>query len=155
MSRNRKDSDFVYFEDRGTVLDAPIDAVWDFWLTDNEFHTKAHKKTLRNMKWKELNDITGEGNCEVIRGGKWTKMRFRMTVVPPLVRVQEEIGGRRDGQKMVWVYAPKGKRTVVDVFVHTRKEVAGEIRQTLIEAHEEDVPALREFMRARRRVRKS
>jgi hypothetical protein len=124
-------------------------------LTDDEFHPKAHHDSLRKMKWKDLNKITGEGSCEVVRGGKWRKMRFRITTIPPLVRIVEEFGGRYNGQKMVFLYTPKGKRTAVDVFVQTRKEVADETRRTLAQSHKEDVPMLREFLRNRESVRKS
>ncbi|MHB1908950.1 MAG: hypothetical protein ACYCQJ_08790 [Nitrososphaerales archaeon] len=150
--KNNGGSEMIYFEDRGTVLDAPIDVVWDFMVKDNEFHPKAHQNGLRNMKWKDLNEITGEGSCEVVRGGKWTKMKFRMTTIPPYVRISEEFGGRYAGQKMVFLYTPKGRnKTAVDVFVYAPKRVAKEIRATLSEAHEEDVPMLREFARAQRK----
>ena len=141
----------VYFEDRGTVLDAPIDVVWDFIMKDNEFHPKAHQNGLRNMKWKDLNEISGEGTCEVMRGGKWRKMKFRITTIPPYVRIVEEFGGRYAGQKFVLLYTPKGRnKTAVDVFVYTRKRVAKEMRETFANAHEEDVPMLREFARKQR-----
>lgn len=152
MPRKRRGARFVYFEDRGSVLDAPLDVVWEFMLTDNEFHPKAHHDSLRNMEWKGLNELTGEGTCEVVRGGKWRKMRFRITAIPPFVRISEEFGGQYDGQKMVFLYTPKGKRTAVDVFVLTRKEVAEETRRTLAQAHEEDVPMLREFLSSRKSV---
>lgn len=146
-----KDSQkMVYFEDRRSILDAPIDVVWEFMLTDNDFHSKAHHNSLRNMKWKDLSEITGEGTCEVVRGGKWSRMRFRVTSIPPFVRISEEFAGRYGGTKMVFLYTPKGKRTVIDVFVLTPKEVEEEIRQTLVQAHEEDVPMLREFLRSRK-----
>lgn len=154
MPRKKRESELVYFEDRGTVYDAPIDVVWDFMLTDNEFHPKAHHSTLRRMKWKDVNDITGEGTCEVLRGGKWDKMRFRMTTVPPLVRIQEDFAGRHAGQKVVYLYTPKGKRTAVDVFVWAPKDAAEEMRRSLASAFEEDVPALREYVRAHGSARK-
>ena len=55
----------IYFEDRGTVLDAPIDVVWDFMVKDNEFHPMAHQNGLRNMKWKDLNEITGKAHAKL------------------------------------------------------------------------------------------
>ncbi|MDG6997935.1 MAG: hypothetical protein JRN15_02340, partial [Nitrososphaerota archaeon] len=137
---------------RGTVLDAPIDVVWDFMVKDNEFHPKAHQNNLRNMKWKDLNEISGEGTCEVMRGGKWRKMKFRITTIPPYVRIVEEFEGRYAGQKMVFLYVPKGRnKTAVDVFVYTDKRVAKEMRETLANAHKDDIPMLREFARAQRK----
>ena len=147
-SKKNSRSEMIYFEDRGTVLDAPIDVVWDFMLKDNEFHSKAHQKSLRNMKWKNLNEITAEGTCEVVRGGKWRKMKFRITNVPPYVRIVEEFEGRYAGQKMLFLYIPKGKnKTAVDVFVYAAKRVASEMREGLANAHKEDIPMLREFVK--------
>lgn len=153
MPQKRKEAKLVYFEDKGTVLDAPIDVVWDFMLKDNVYHPKAHHNSLRKMKWKVINEITGEGTCEVVRGGTWTKMRFRMTTIPPFVRIIEEFAGRYAGQKMVFLYSPKGKnRTAVNVFVLAPKDVAEQTRRDLAHAHEEDVPMLREFLRSRKAV---
>jgi hypothetical protein len=151
LQKRRKEAELVYFEDRGSVLDAPIDVVWDYILKDNDYHSKAHHASLRNMKWKDLSEITGEGSCEVVRGGKWSKMRFRVTTIPPFVRISEEFGGRYAGQKMVFLYTPKGrKRTAIDVFVLTPKDVAEETRRTLAQAHEEDAPMVRAFSRSRK-----
>lgn len=148
LSEKNGGNEMIYFEDRGTVLDAPIDVVWDFILKDNVYHPKAHQTGLRNMKWKDLNEITGEGTCVVMRGVKWRKMKFRITTIPPFARIVEEFGGRYDGQKFVLLYTPKGrKKTAVDVFVYTRKKLAKEMRETFAKAHEEDVPMLREFVR--------
>lgn len=155
MPRKRRASEFVYFWDRGSVYDAPVDALWDFILTDRTFHPKAHRNSLRNMKWKDISEITGEGSCEVVRGGKWTKMRFRATNIRPFVRINEEFAGRYAGLKMILLYTPKGKQTAVDVFVLSPKRVAEEIRKTLARAFDEDVPALREFLRSHESVRRS
>lgn len=152
MPRKRKKSELVYFEDRGSVINAPIDVVWEYILTDNEFHSKAHNTSLRNMKWKDLSEITGEGTCEVMRGGHWSKMKFRLTTIPPFVRISEEFEGPYAGQKMVFLYTPKGKRTAVDVFLLTPKDVAEETRRSLAHAHKEDVPMIREFLRSHEAV---
>lgn len=78
-------------------------------------------------------------------------MKFRMTIIRPFVRISEEFGGRYAGQRMVFLYTPKGKnKTAIDVFVYTRKEVANEIKDDLAKSHEEDVPMLREFARNQR-----
>jgi hypothetical protein len=75
-------------------------------------------------------------------------MKFRITTIPPFVRIQEDLAGRYAGQKKVFLYSPKGGKTVVDVYVLTPEGVAEETRRTLANAYEEDVPALREFVRA-------
>ena len=153
MPSGKRSKELVYFEDRGGVYDAPIDVVWDYIVSHNEYHAKAHHATLRNMKWKDINEITGEGTCEVMRGGRFTKMRFRLTTVPPFVRIVEEFEGRYAGQKMVLLYTPKGKKTGIDVFVLTPKEVAAEMRETLANSHNEDVPMIRAFARRKSRIR--
>jgi hypothetical protein len=148
LSEKKRGPEMICFEDRGTVLNAPIDVVWDFMLKDREYHPRAHRNTLRNMKWKRQNDITGEGTCEVIRAGRWSKMKFRMTTIPPYVRISEEFGGRYAGQKMVFLYTPNGRnKTTIDVFVYTQKRLAQEVKRELVEAHKEDLPMLREFAR--------
>jgi len=151
LSEGKEGNEMVYFEDRGTLLDAPIDVVWDFILTDNEFHSKAHHTSLRKMKWKDISEITGTGTCEVMRGGRWSKMKFRLTSIRPFVRINEEFEGPYAGQKMVFLYTPKGRRTGIDVFVIAPKAVAKATRDTLAKAHEEDVPALRGFSRQQER----
>ena len=131
------------------MYDAPIDVVWEYIMKDNDYHSKAHHNTLRKMKWKNVSEITGEGTCEVMRGGRWHKMQFRITTIPPFVRIAEEFKGRYAGQKMVFLYTPKGMKTRVDVFVLTPKAVAAEIRETLATAHDEDVPMIRAFARSK------
>ena len=63
----------VFFTDRGGLIDAPIDVVWDYILRDKEFHPKAHRGSLRNLKLKKLSEMTDLVSCEVFRGGRWTK----------------------------------------------------------------------------------
>jgi hypothetical protein len=142
-------ADFVYFEDTGSIYDAPIDILWDF-MNDDEFHPEAHRGSLRNLKWKKINEITSEANCEVVRGGRWVKMKARITTVPPLVRVDEEFEGAYAGLKMVFLYTPEGNKTGVDVYVRAPKAVVDELREALANAFREDIPMLRAFIRKRR-----
>jgi hypothetical protein len=78
-------------------------------------------------------------------------MKFRLTTIRPFVRIIEEFEGPYAGQRMVFLYTPKRKRTGIDVFVIAPKAVAKETRGTLAKAHEEDVPALRAFARQQKR----
>jgi len=149
--KRAKDSKkMVYFEDRGSVYDAPIDVLWDFILNDHEYHPKAHRRSLRNLKWNNLNEITSIASCEVVRGGKWSKMKARSTTIAPLVRIHEELEGPYAGQKMVFLYTPEGNKTRIDVFGFTPKKVEHETKQTLAKAFKEDVPMLREFARKKK-----
>ncbi len=145
--------DFVYFEDKGSVLDAPIGVVWDFMLNDEEFHPQAHSKSLRNMKWKKIDERTGLADCEVVRGGRWMKLKVRLTTIPPFVRITEDLEGSYAGSKMVFIYTPKGKKTGIDVYVLAPKALADEMRGMLAQAFREDVPMLRAFARKKRQMK--
>lgn len=141
----------IYFADRGTVLDAPIEVVWDFIEKDEEFHPKAHRATLRNFESKELSEVTTLIHCEVRRGGRWRKWVGRQTAIRPALRVNELLEGPYAGSKMVWLYTPRGAKTAVDVLCYMRssdltpEQVKHEWLSTLATAHAEDVPWLRRF----------
>jgi hypothetical protein len=148
---DKNSKEMVYFEDKGSVFDAPIDVVWDYIMSENEYHSRAHKGSLRNLKWEKLNEITSIGSCEVMRGGQWSKMKSRDTTIAPLVRIHEELEGPYAGQKMVLLYIPKGSRTEIDVFVLTPTEVEKETRSTLAKTFLEDAPMVRAFARKNRK----
>jgi hypothetical protein len=143
----------TYVEDRGTVLDAPLEVVWDFLQKDEEFHPKAHATTLRNVKWKDLSEVTGIIRCEVDDGDGWRKMVARLTTIRPAVRVVEELEGPYAGSKMVFLYSPRGRKTAVDVLCYMRsselspQEIKRKQLRTFASAHAEDVPYLRRFAR--------
>ena len=147
----------LYFRDTGSVYDAPLEAVWDFILHDEEFHPQAHRGSLRNFKWKDVNEITGVASYEVQRAGRWTKKTSRLTTIRPVARIQEELTGRYAGSKIVYLYTPKGERTGIDVFAElasdtlSPEELENEWRQTLTNSFNEDVPWLRKFVRKRDR----
>ena len=94
-------SDMTYFEDRGSVYDAPIEVLWDFMEKDEEFHPKAHTTTLRNFEAKDISEVTSLVRCEVQGGsGKWRTMVARITSIRPAVRVNEELEGPYAGSKL-------------------------------------------------------
>lgn len=144
----------TYFEDRGTVYDAPIELLWDFMEKDEEFHPKAHATTLRNIEWKELSEVTGVIRCEVRdTGTQWRKMTARLTAIRPAVRILEELEGPYAGSKVVYLYSPRGRKTAVDVLFYMRNSelTPEEIRRDRLTTHanafEEDVPFLHRFVR--------
>jgi hypothetical protein len=143
----------TYFEDRGTVLDAPLEVVWDFIEKDEEFHPKAHSGSLRNFEEKKLSEVTGLIHCEVRWGGRWRKMVTRFTSIRPAVRINEELEGPYAGSKFVLLYFPQGKRTVVDIlrYMHSSELSPEEIKRgtlrTFANSHAEDLPYLRRFAR--------
>ena len=145
----------VHFEDKGTVYEAPIEVVWDFMLHDEEFHPRAHGGGLRNLRWKDVNEITGLASFETHGTGRWIKRSSRITTVPPVARILEELTGRYAGSKIVFLYTPKGERTGVDVFAElasdtlSPEELEDEWRRTLEKSFEEDVPWLRKLVEKR------
>jgi hypothetical protein len=153
IPREPPPSSMTYVEDRGTLLDAPLEIVWDFMQGDKEFHPRAHATTLRNIKWKDLSEVTGIIRCEVDDGDGWRKMVARLTTIRPAVRIVEELEGPYAGTKMVFLYTPRGRKTAVDVLCYMRSSELSprEIRQkqlrALASAHAEDVPYLRRFAR--------
>jgi hypothetical protein len=96
----------TYFEDRGTVLDAPLEVVWDFIEKDEEFHPTAHVTTLRNFGAKNLSEVTSFIRREVQEAGRWRKMVARLTTIRPSVRILEALEGPYAGSKTVHVYRP-------------------------------------------------
>jgi hypothetical protein len=147
----------VYFEDRGAVYDAPPDVVWDFWLKDETYHPKAHTTTVRNFRTKELSKLTALINFESLKAGKWEKRACRMTVIPPAVRIQEDLKGPDAGSIKVYVYSPRGSRTAVDVLCWMRstklnpKQIEVETRKVFASAFREDLPWFKKYVSSRRR----
>lgn len=146
--------DVTYFEDRGTLYDAPLELLWDFMENDEEFHPKAHETSLRNFEARDISDVTSLVRCEVRDGsGQWRKMVVRITSIRPAVRVNEELEGRYAGSKVVYLYSPRGRKTAVDVLFYMRSSelTPEEIRRDRLTTHAnafaEDVPFLRRFVR--------
>ena len=152
--REHSSPSLTYFEDRGTVLDAPLEVVWDFMQKDEEFHPKAHAPTLRNFKTKALSEVTNVIRFERrTSGGRWTKFVSRMTVMRPAVRVKEDLEGPYAGSVTVHVYRPRGRKTSVDILCYMRSsefspmEIKREWLKIFARAGAEDAPWLRRFAR--------
>ena len=147
-------SELVYFEDRGTVYDAPLEVVWDFIMKDETFHPQAHESVVRNFKSKALSDVTEVLSWEKLEGRKWHKRSGRFTTIRPALRIQEDLDGPYAGSTMVYVYSPRGPRTAVDVLCYMRstelnpRQIEVEFRRTLGGAYREDVPWLRKYVRS-------
>lgn len=146
----------VYFEDRGTIYDAPLETLWDFMERDEEFHPRAHRSEVRNFVDEKLSDVSILIRYERLMEGGWVNMACRMTTVRPAVRVQEDLDGPYAGSTTVYLYTPQGDRTAVDIFGYARSSTlsAEEIRRdkakTYSNAYAEDVPYLRRFAEQQR-----
>jgi hypothetical protein len=154
--RRRSAPTAVYFEDRGTVLDAPLDVVWNFRKEDEEFHPKAHAATLRNFKSTVRSPVTTLVSYEMQDAGRWRRMVSRLTEIRPAVRIDEELEGPHAGSKKVFLYSPQGRKTSIDVlcYMQSAKLSPAQLKRVtmegLAENHEEDVPFLRRFARKQR-----
>ena len=146
----------VYLEDRGAVYDAPIDIVWDFWLKDETFHPKAHRSKVRNFEQKQLSEVSTLLTYEQREGSRWSKRACRMTVIPPAVRVQEDLEGPYAGSTKVFLYTPRAGKTVVDVLAYMRsseltsRQIETDTRKTFADAFREDLPWFRKYVKARK-----
>jgi hypothetical protein len=141
----------VWIEDRGSTFDAPIDFVWKY-LEAGEGHNRAHK-TTRNGKFGKVSEITFTYEAERNWRGKWAPDRMRLTVVGPVAIVTEWLEGALAGSKFVYLYAPEGDKTRVDVYGEfTSKtlppgEVEAAAREFLDTEFEADAPVIREQYR--------
>ena len=147
----------IYIEDRGAVYDAPLDVVWDFWSKDEKFHPKAHRGEVRNFVDKKLSEVTTLISYEKREATGWRKLSCRMTIIPPAVRVQEDLDGPYAGSTTVYLYTPKGSKTIVDVFTYRRsseltpKQIQSDTRRMFASAYREDLPWFRKYVQSRKR----
>ncbi|MCI4352371.1 MAG: hypothetical protein L3K14_03165 [Thermoplasmata archaeon] len=140
----------TYVEDRGAVYDAPLEIVWDF-MGDETFHPQAHTADVRNFREKALSEVTTLLSYERRNGSRWEKMVCRMTSIRPAVRIQEDLNGPYAGSRTVFLYTPRGDRTVVDVFGFVQSselapaEIKRDRKKTWAKAYTEDLPYFRRF----------
>ena len=145
----------VFLEDRGAVYDAPLEVLWDFMTSDDTFHPQAHKGSVRNFRSKALSELSVVLSWDEKLDGTWQRRIARMTTIRPAVRVQEDLVGPWAGSKLVFVYSPRGPRTLVDVLCYmrhaqlTEKQVKSEWRKNFSQNYREDKPWLRKFARSR------
>jgi hypothetical protein len=116
----------VYFEDTGSVIDAPLDVVWTYLASEQ--HAAAHARTARNFEVRETNGSTSVIWAERLVRGRWTPFLTRSTDFPPFAIGNEEIEGTFAGTKFVVLYRPVGPRTQVDVY--------GDVRSPALESDE-------------------
>jgi len=150
------DPGWLYIEDRGAVYAAPLDVVWDFWARDEKFHPKAHRGEVRNFVDQKLSEVTTLISYEKREGTEWRKLSCRMTIIPPAVRVQEDLDGPYAGSTTVFLYTPKGSKTIVDVLTFRRssemtpKQIESDTRRMFANAYREDLPWFRKYVRSRK-----
>jgi hypothetical protein len=145
----------VYFEDTGTVIEAPIDSVWEYLVS--EHHAPAHSKSTRNFQVKETIGSTAVVSAERFLNGTWSGFVSRSTDFPPLCICNEEVEGDFAGTRFVVLYRPHGTRTQVEVYgdVQSRVFAPEEARRTFLQllesAYLDDSAAMREIHKNRHR----
>jgi hypothetical protein len=144
----------VHFREDGTMYDVPIDVLWEFisW----EGHGEAHEKqSLRNMTVLEEAPNRLLASFEVLRGGAWRKVTGWVVDFPPLGRVVEEVEGPYKGTQMVFLYAPVGRKTRLDIIARFVSEdfdpatLERHMVDSIENAGVEDEPYLRRFVSSR------
>ena len=146
----------VYFEDRGAVYDAPLDVVWDFLEKDETFHPQAHRGSVRNFKARPLSEVTVRLSWEELRGRTWQRRNARFTTIRPALRIKEDLDGPCAGSTQVFLYSPRGRKTIVDVLCYMRsahmtpKEIERMYRRVLAGAYREDQPWFADYVRSRK-----
>jgi hypothetical protein len=139
----------THVSDVGREFDAPVDVVWKF-LSSGEPHARAHK-SIRNLVATPAGENTVVGTMEWFWKGSWVKVATRLTAVPPVAVIVEQLEGPFAGSKSVAIYIPRGAKTGVDVhgeFLSPQipaSQVEAEARAWLGETFDEDAMAIREY----------
>jgi uncharacterized membrane protein len=139
----------VFFEDHGTLINAPIEVVWEYWATEE--HQRAHVGTLRHVQVEALSPWTSLVTAERSHKGRWSKFVTRSTVFAPVAIANEEIEGLFAGSKFIMLYSPHGRQTRVDVIgelqspTFPEKEISREFEAALGASYDEDTPHVEAF----------
>jgi hypothetical protein len=137
----------VFFEDKGAIIDAPIDYVWQY--LSSEAHGGAHSGNARNFELKETIGATSLVSAERKLHGSWSSFVSKSTDYPPVCIVNEEVEGEFAGTKFVLVYTPEGNVTRVDVYGDVRSKVCApdQAKRLFLEllqgAYEDDAAQIR------------
>ncbi len=144
----------VYVEELGTLLDAPIDIVWEYMASEQ--HDLAHRDGLRYLTVKELTPSSRRIDAERRRQGRWERFAGRTTDLAPVGILNEELDSSMTGTAMALVYSPRGGKTQVDVYGEIvsstipERELAREAREIVESACTDDLAGLSEFARGKR-----
>jgi hypothetical protein len=102
----------VYIKDEGSQFDGSVETVWKY-LQDADKHNATHKS--RSYSVKMLTENAMELSWEMNMDGKWTRIKTRTTVLPPVGVAVEMLEGPMAGSKFFNIYAPAGNKTGITV----------------------------------------
>jgi hypothetical protein len=148
----------VWIEDTGSTFDAPIDFVWAY-IFGGEGHDKVHT-TTRKAKFGKVSDVTILYSSERYLRGKWAPDQMRISMFPPVSVVTEWLKGVFVGSKFVYLYAPRGQKTGIDVYGEftskslSKKQVEAAAREFLDSEFAADAPTIRAAYRKSRTSRR-
>ena len=141
----------TYFEDTGSVLDAPIEYVWEYLMSEE--HGSAHARSARNFAVKETVGPTSVVSAERLLRGQWSPFVSKTTDFPPFAVINEEVEGDFAGTKFVVLYRPHGNQTRVDVYGDVRSDrfdlehAKRLFLELLTMAYEDDVAKMKQLRR--------
>ncbi len=140
----------VFVADEGSRFNSPIGLLWKY-LFRSEAHD-ASPTTTRRPTLEKISDVTPLYGSERLLRGRWAPDRLRLSMFPPIPIVTEWLEGVLAGSKFVYVCAPEGPRTRINVhgeFTSTTlspKEVEEAAREFLDTEFRDDAPAVRELV---------
>ena len=102
----------VFLRDEGSVVDAPLDIVWEF-VSSGPKHSEAHHH--RASVRRTLPGTSGEYSWEQDFDGKAERFTMRWTAFPPVGIAYEVLEGPFAGSRFFLYYAPRGHQTEVAV----------------------------------------
>ncbi len=111
----------VYFEDPGTVIDAPVKFGREYLVSEQ--YWPAHSKSARNFRVNETLKTTAVLSAERYLNGKWSTFLSKSGDFPPCCVCDEEVEGDFTGTRFVILYRPKGNQTQVDVYGDVQSKV--------------------------------
>ena len=101
----------VFITDEGSVFKAPLEKIWKL----NASEGQHNHPSLKNSKVEPVAENTMILSYDVDMGGRSTRIRTKLTLVPPLGELFETLDGPMAGSKSFQYYTPKGNETSVTV----------------------------------------
>ncbi len=102
----------VFVRDEGSVFDAPLAVVWDFFLSGRE-HSDAHRH--RDVERQRIADHSGRYAWTQDFLGRPERFVMRWTSFAPLGLGYEVLEGPLAGSRFFLIYEPMGAKTGVAV----------------------------------------
>ena len=139
----------VHVVDEGSEFDAPIETIWAF-LQSPADHGASHPERT-HAEATPLGESTTMVSWEQDMNGKKVKVVSRVTAIPPLGLVVEQLEGPMAGSKAFTYYIPRGAKTGVTVVGEFKSPVVPEaqlepmVRKGLANAFAQDSASLKTF----------